>query len=73
MYLLLVGDLPEVVHDQHHDQSPQHEEDSDQDRQCDYNLHCRDCGGVTAFVDDSTYQASAATPEELSDKLQKAS
>ena len=31
LYVLLVGDLPEVVHDQHHDQGPQHEEDGDQD------------------------------------------
>ena len=27
------------------------------------------CGGLTAFVDDSTYQVSAKTPEELSEKL----
>ena len=69
LYVLLVGDLPEVVHE--HDQVTQQEEDNDKESQCEYNLHCRECGGLTAFVDDSTYQASAATPEELSDKLTK--
>ena len=71
LYVLLVGDLPEpeVVHE--HDQVTQQEEDNDKESQCGYNLHCRECGGLTAFLDDSTYQASAATPEELSDKLTK--
>ena len=64
LYVLLVGDLPEVVHE--HDQVTQQEEDNEKESQ-----HCRKCGGLTAFVDDSTYQASAANPEELSDKLTK--
>ena len=67
LYVLLVGDLPEVVHD--HD--AQQEDDGGQDNQCIYNMHCRDCGGLTAFVDDSTYQTSAPNPEELSEKLTK--
>ena len=62
LYVLLVGDLPEVVHG--------HAADEDgQGDQCDFNLHCEDCGGLTAFVDDSTYQVSAASPEVLSEKL----
>ena len=62
LYVLLVGDLPEVVHDHEPDEGPQ-------GGQCDYNLHCEECGGLTAFVDDSTYQVSASTPDELSEKL----
>ena len=62
LYVLLVGDLPEVVHG--------HAADEDgQGVQCDFNLHCEDCGGLTAFVDDSTYQVSAQSPEVLSEKL----
>ena len=62
LYVLLVGDLPEVVHG--------HAAEEDvQGVQCDYNLHCEDCGGLTAFVDDSTYQVAASNPEELSEKL----
>ena len=67
LYVLLVGDLPEVVHD--HD--AQQRDDGSQDNQCIYNMHCRDCGGLTAFVDDSTYQTSAPNSEELSEKLTK--
>ena len=63
LYVLLVGDLPEVVHGGH-----AADEDGQGD-QCDYNLHCEDCGGLTAFVDDSTYQVSAPSPELLSEKL----
>ena len=62
LYVHLVGDLPEVVHDHEPDEGPQ-------GGQCDYNLHCEECGGLTAFVDDSTYQVSASTPDELSEKL----
>ena len=62
LYVLLVGDLPEVVHG--HDA-----EEDDQGVQCDYNLHCEDCGGLTAFVDDSTFQVAASNPEDLSEKL----
>ena len=62
LYVLLVGDLPEVVHG--------HAADEDgQGVQCDFNLHCEDCGGLTAFVDDSTYQVSAPSPQVLSEKL----
>ena len=34
-----------------------------------YNLHCKDCGGLTTFVDDSTYQVSASNTDDLSEKL----
>ena len=37
LYVLLVGDLPEVVHD--HDA----EDDNAQDLQCSYNLNCEEC------------------------------
>ena len=63
LYVLLVGDLPEVVHG--HDGAVER----DQGAQCNYNLHCKDCGGLTAFVDDSTYQVSASNPDDLSEKL----
>ena len=68
LYVLLVGDLPEVVHDHEADQGDPGVQ-CDEGAQCDYNLHCEVCGGLTAFVDDSTYQVSAKTPEELSEKL----
>ena len=62
LYVLLVGDLPEVVHE--HDDL-----DDEQLGGCNFNLNCDECGGLTAFVDDSTYSVSASSPDELSRKL----
>ena len=44
LYVLLVGDLPEVVHE----------------HAAEYN-YSMNCGGLTAFVDDSTYSVSEST------------
>ena len=63
LYVLLVGDLPEVVHDHAADDK------GEQEAHCDFNITCHECGGLSAFVDDSTYQVSSSSVEELSHKL----
>ena len=63
LYVLLVGDLPQVIHEEHE------EEEYDMNSESRYNKHCLKCGGLAAFVDDSTYSVSAADPKILSDKL----
>ena len=63
LYVLLVGDLPQVVHENHE------ENEYNQDCESRYNKSCQECGGLTAFVDDSTYSVASIDPEILSDKL----
>ena len=63
LYVLLVGDLPQVVHENHE------ESEYNQDCESRYNKSCQECGGLTAFVDDSTYSVASADPKLLSDKL----
>ena len=63
LYVLLVGDLPQVIHEEHE------EKEYDMNSESRYNKHCLKCGGLAAFVDDSTYSVSAADPKILSDKL----
>ena len=63
LYVLLVGDLPQVIHEGHK------EEEYNSNSESRYNTHCHECGGLAAFVDDSTYSVASADPQLLSDKL----
>ena len=63
LYVHLVGNMPEVVHDHAADDK------GEQEAHCDFNITCHECGGLSAFVDDSTYQVSSSSVEELSQKL----
>ena len=63
LYVLLVGDLPQVVHENHN------EAEYDQVSESRFNTHCKSCGGLAAFVDDSTYSVSAKEPQVLTERL----
>ena len=58
LYLLFTNDLPEVVHE--HD-NHDHEDQAD----VSHNVHCKECGGICLFADDSTYSISNKDPNEL--------
>ena len=60
LYVLFTNDLPDVVHT-----GDEHEELSYQEP----NLHCRPCGGMVTYVDDSTYTLVERDPGRLSSKL----
>ena len=62
LYVLLVGDLPQVIHDHLGNEVSL-------DRESSYSMSCKKCGGLTAFVDDSTYSVSSSDPNLLSEKL----
>ena len=63
LYVLLVGELPQVIHENHS------EAEYNQTSESSYNTYCKNCGGLAAFVDDSTYSVSASNPQLLSEKL----
>ena len=63
LYVLLVGELPQVIHENHS------EAEYNQTSESSYNTNCKNCGGLAAFVDDSTYSVSASNPQLLSEKL----
>ena len=63
LYVLLVGELPQVIHEEHN------EDEYNQTSESRYNIHCEKCGGLAAFVDDSTYSVSATNPQLLTEKL----
>ena len=63
LYVLLVGELPQVIHEEHN------EAEYNQTSESRYNIHCEKCGGLAAFVDDSTYSVSATNPQLLTEKL----
>ena len=55
LYCLLVNDLPELVHNHEpKDDSPAF-----------WNTHCRTCGGITCFADDSSLSRSNSNPAVL--------
>ena len=58
LYLLHTNDLPEAVHEHHLHQ------DIHQDHHH-YNLHCKSCGGLCLYADDSTVTVSNKNVEEL--------
>ena len=53
LYICFTNDLPEVVHDHLAENGTL------------YNTHCRDCGTICCFADDSTYSKSSSDPQEL--------
>ena len=53
LYVLFTNDLPEAVHN--------HLGDSNTF----FNLHCKSCGGICSFADDSTFTISRSDPTEL--------
>ena len=57
-YLLHTNDLPEAVHEHHLHQ------DIHQDHHH-YNLHCKSCGGLCLYADDSTVTISNKNVEEF--------
>ena len=67
LYCLLVNDLPELVHN--------HEPRDDSPTFC--NTHCRTCGGITCFADDSSVTISNSDPKllnlEIKEKYQEIS
>ena len=63
LYVLIVGDLPQVVHENHN------EAEYDQTLESRFNTDCKSCGGLAAFVDDSTYSVSAKEPQVLTEIL----
>ena len=59
LYLIFTNDLPEFVHE--HDDYPDQEDHAD----VSHNIHCKECGGMCLFADDSTYTLSKKDPNEL--------
>ena len=51
LYICFTNDLPEVVHDHLSTNNTL------------YNTHCKSCGGICCFADDSTYSKSDKDPE----------
>ena len=62
MYCIFTNDFPEVV--QEEDCHP-----GDAETPTKYCTHCRRCGGITIYADDSTYTVSGTDQDELSEKI----
>ena len=60
-YCIFTNDFPETVHEQ--DCPGRVISDTS------YNMHCRQCGGVAVYADDSTFTISDSDHNALSDKL----
>ena len=67
LYLLYTNDLPEVVHDDHHHHD--HHRVVNQ-AGTNHNIHCKECGGMCLFADDSTYTKSNKDPNELKQEIE---
>ena len=65
LYLLCTNDLPKVVHDDHHHD---HHRVVDQ-AETNHNIHCKECGGICLFADDSTYTKSNKDPNDLKEEI----
>ena len=57
LYVIFTNDLPEVVHE--------HLVENDTF----FNTHCRGCGSICSFADDSTYTKSDKDPEKLTNDI----
>ena len=57
LYIIFTNDLPEVVHE--------HLVDNDTF----FNTHCRSCGSICSFADDSTYAKSDKDADRLQDDI----
>ena len=62
LFTIFTNELPEVVHDV---SCP----DRDLLGGTRFNMHCRECGSLCCYADDSTFYAQGSDPTELSDKL----
>ena len=62
LYCIFTDDFPEVVQDE--DCHP-----GEAEKLPSYNSHCKKCGGVTIYADDSTYTVSDKDQEKLSEKI----
>ena len=60
LYLLFTNDLPEVIHEHHPGPN-----DQEHGPQAKHNIHCKECGGMCLFADDSTYTKSSKDPTQL--------
>ena len=58
LYICFTNDLPEVVHDHLANNNTF------------YNTHCKSCGGICCFADDSTYTKSDKNPEVVQDAIE---
>ena len=63
-YTLFTNELPEVVHDHHHQA-----DDVAGEHWPRYNMKCATCGNVCCYADDTTYSCSDTDPQALSEKL----
>ena len=57
LYIIFTNDLPEVVHDHLSENNTL------------YNSHCKSCGSLCCFADDSTYSKSDKDVEKLKDDI----
>ena len=57
LHILYSNDLPEVVHNNHEPQNGF------------YKIHCKECGGMCCYADDSTYTFSHANPDIIKEKI----
>ena len=62
LYLLYTNDLPEAVHDHPPDEQ-------EHGTQANHNIHCKECGGMCLFADDSTYTKSNKDPAALKEEI----
>ena len=63
-YCIFTNDFPETVHQE---DCPGRE--PNENGTPSYNMHCRQCGGIAVYADDSTYTVSDSDLNALSDKL----
>ena len=65
LYILYTNDLPEVVHQDSHQQENHQELHSNPL----FNTNCHDCGSLCLYADDSTYSLSNSDVEKLNDDI----
>ena len=63
-YTLFTNELPEVVHDHHHQA-----DDAADEHWPRYNMNCSTCGNVCCYADDTTYSCSDTDPQALSETV----
>ena len=64
LYTLFTNELPEVVHDHLHSMDAARPGPGPR-----YNIHCKVCGSLSCYADDTTYSCSDSDPTLLSEKL----
>ena len=67
-YVIFSNELPEVIHN-HFNHALNGVPDNNTNGDSFFNIHCKACGGVCCYADDSSYSKSSDDPEALKEEI----